>query len=328
MPFDTIPNPYFYSPIKKKNMFQNKNFCFSFCFLIISALSFAQAKEYVLQFKTPSELHRFLKYSNKSIPLISAHRGGPTTGFPENCTATFANSIRYNPTIIETDIALSKDSVLVMMHDNKLDRTTTGTGKIENYTYKELQQLFLEDNEGNQTLYKIETLDQVLQWGKGKVIYNLDVKKGVPMKMIVDAVRRNKAEAYSVIITYNATQAAEVAQLAPDLMISVSARGREDVERMENLGVKVDKMIAFVGTAEPKAEVYQYLHSRGIACILGTMGNIDKSAAANGDALYYKLIENGATILSSDRPVQAGKQVAKFTNDKKLKSRHIKIIKR
>ena len=99
------------------------------------------------------------------------------------------------------------------------------------------------------------------------------------------------------------------------------------MERMENLGVKVDKMIAFVGTAEPKAAVYQYLHSRGIACILGTMGNIDKSAATNGDALYYKLIENGATILSSDRPVQAGKQVAKFTKDKKLKSRHIKIIK-
>jgi glycerophosphoryl diester phosphodiesterase len=215
-----------------------------------------------------------------------------------------------------------------MMHDNKLDRTTTGTGKIEKYTYKELQQLFLEENEGNQTPYKIETLDQVLQWGKGKVIYNLDVKKGVPMKMIVDAVRRNKAEAYTVIITYNATQAAEVVQLAPDLMISVSARGKDDVERMENLGVKVDKMIAFVGTAEPKAEVYLYLHSRGIVCILGTMGNIDKSAAANGDALYYKLIENGATILSSDRPVQAGKQLAKFSTDEKLKSRHIKIIKR
>jgi len=219
MLFDTVSIPYFYRSNKKKYMFQNKNFCFSFCFLIISVLSFAQAKEYVLQFKTPSELHRFLKYSNKSIPLTSAHRGGPTTGFPENCTATFANSIRYNPTIIETDIALSKDSVLVMMHDNKLDRTTTGAGKIEDYTNKELQQLFLKDNEGNQTPYKIETLDQVLQWGKGKVIYNLDVKKGVPMKMIVDAVRRNKAEAYSVIITYNATQAAEVAQLAPDLMI-------------------------------------------------------------------------------------------------------------
>lgn len=295
--------------------------------LLVFLNGFAQKNEYLLQFKSSKELHRFLSYSDKSIPLVSAHRGGPVTGFPENCTATFANSIKYNPTIVETDIALSKDSVLVMMHDNTLDRTTTGTGKIENYTYPELQQLFLEDNEGSQTPYKIETLDEVLKWGKDRVIYTLDVKKGVPMRMIIDAVRRNKAEAYSVIITYNANQAAEVAKLAPDLMISVSARGKEDVERMENLGVKADKMIAFVGISEPNPEVYQYLHSRKIACILGTMGNIDKSAAAKGDGLYYKLIENGANILSSDRHIEAGIQLTKYADVRKLKSKHIKIKK-
>ena len=296
-------------------------------FLLFYVNSFSQQNEYLLQFKTAKELHQFLSYSKNSIPLVSAHRGGPTKGFPENCTPTFSNSIKYNPTIIETDIASSKDSVLVMMHDNSLDRTTTGTGPINNYTYKELQQLFLEDNYGNQTTFTIETLDEVLRWGKDKVIYTLDVKKGVPMRMIVDAVRRNKAEAYSVIITYNANQAAEVAKLAPDLMISVSARKKEDIERMENIGVKADKMIAFVGTSEPKPEMYQYLQSRNIASILGTMGNIDKSAVAQGDSLYYKLIENGANILSSDRAVEAGIQLTKFAADKKLKSKHIKIRK-
>lgn len=306
-------------------MFQHQKRVYLGLFLLVFLNSVAQQNEYLLQFKTPKELNRFLRYANKSIPLVSAHRGGPIKGFPENCTATFANSIKYNPTIIETDIALSKDSVLVMMHDNTLNRTTTGTGKIDNYTYQELQQLFLKDNEGNQTVFKIETLDEVLKWGKDKVIYTLDVKKGVPMKMIVDAVRRNKAERYSVIITYNANQAAEVADLAPDLMISVSARGQQDIERMENLGVKADKMIAFVGTSEPKPEVYQYLHSRKIGCILGTMGNIDKSAAAKGDNLYYKLIENGANILSTDRHIEAGIQLTKFANDKKLKSKHIKV---
>ena len=313
--------------LKQNDMFIPYKRIYLSLFLLVFFNSFAQQNEYLLQFKTTKQLHRFLSYSDTFIPLVSAHRGGPVTGFPENCTATFANSIKYNPTIVETDIALSKDSVLVMMHDNTLDRTTTGTGKIDNYTYQELQQLFLEDNEGNQTAFKIETLDEVLKWGKDKVIYNLDVKKGVPMKMIIDAVRRNKAEAYSVIITYNANQAAEVAKLAPDLMISVSARGKEDVERMENLGVKADKMIAFVGVSEPRPEVYQYLHSRKIACILGTMGNIDKSAAAKGDVLYYKLIENGANILSSDRHIEAGIQLMKYADDKKLKSKHIKIRK-
>jgi glycerophosphoryl diester phosphodiesterase len=303
-----------------------KNVILVFLFLLSLNGVFAQTKEYRMEFKSGKELQKFLTYSKKSYPLVSAHRGGPTVGFPENCTPTFANTIQYNPAIIETDIALSKDSVLVMMHDDKLDRTTTGTGLIGNYTYKELQEFYLEDTQGNPTPYKIETLDEVLQWGKGKVIYTLDVKRGVPMQKVIDAVRRNKAEAYSVIITYNANQAAEVARLAPDLMISVSARGKEDVERMEALGVKAEKMVAFVGTSDPKPEVYSYLHSRSIACILGTMGNIDKSAAANGDGLYYQLIANGATVLSSDRSKEAGAQLAKYAKDNKLHSKHIKEV--
>jgi glycerophosphoryl diester phosphodiesterase len=290
-------------------------------------LGFAQTSSYHISFPNAKQFHKFVNYSKHSYPLVSAHRGGPMKGFPENSTATFANTIKYIPAIIETDIAMSKDSVLVMMHDNTLNRTTTGTGKIGDYTYKELQQLFLKDTEGTVTSFKIETLDQVLQWGKDKVIYTLDIKRGVPMKMIVDAVRRNKAERNAIIITYNANQAAEVSKLAPDLLISVSARGKEDVERMEALGVKAENMVAFVGTSEPKIETYQYLSSREIPAILGTMGNLDKSAIARGDAIYYKLIENGATMLSSDRPVEAGKQLAKYVMHKKLKSKYIKLVK-
>lgn len=300
------------------------------CLLVITLFFSCEngsRSSYHISFPTSQEFQEFTRYSAESYPLISAHRGGPTVGFPENCTATFANTIKYIPAIIETDIALSKDSVLVMMHDNTLNRTTTGKGEIGNYTYKELQEFFLKDTNGHVTSFKIETLDEVLQWGTDKVIYTLDVKRGVPMKMIVDAIRRNKAERNSMIITYNANQAAEVAKLAPDLLISVSARGKKDVKRMEALGVKVDKMVAFVGTTEPSKETYRYLQSRKISSILGTMGNIDKSAATRGDGLYYKLIENGANIISSDRYKEAAKQLENYVRDKKIKSKYIKIVK-
>lgn len=283
----------------------------------------AQEKLYTLDFENNAAFKTFFRASSNFYPLVSAHRGGPTTGFPENCTATFENTIKYNPAVIETDIALTKDSVLVMMHDNTLDRTTTGTGVINDYTYKELQQLFLKDNEGNITKYKIETLDEVLQWGKSKVVYTLDVKRGVPFKMIVEAVRRNKAENYSIIITYNANQAAEVATLAPDIMLSVSARGKEDVERMESLGVKAESMVAFVGTTFPKTEVIDYMKSRGITCISGTMGNLDKSAIANGDKIYLDIVKAGVMIISSDRPAEVAQQMEIYIQENKLKSKYI-----
>ncbi|WP_052705144.1 glycerophosphodiester phosphodiesterase family protein [Flavobacterium sp. 316] len=279
----------------------------------------AQDKLHTLEFKNNDSFKSFFRASSNFYPVVSAHRGGPTVGFPENCTATFENAIQYNPAIIETDIALTKDSVLVMMHDNTLDRTTTGTGNINEYTYEELQALFLEDNEGNRTPYKIETLDEVLQWGKGKVVYTLDVKRGVPFKMVVDAIRRNNAENYSIIITYNANQAAEVATLAPDLMLSVSARGKEDVERMENLGVKAKNMVAFVGTSFPKPEVMDYMKLKGITCISGTMGNLDKSAITNGDKIYLDIVKAGVMIISTDRPVEVAKQMEIYIKENKLK---------
>ncbi|MFC4817290.1 hypothetical protein [Flavobacterium sp. GCM10023249] len=75
--------------------------------------SFGQTKSYCISFPNPTEFHSFFQGKNNMYPIVSAHRGGPALRFPENCTATFANTIRQVPAIIETDIALTKDSVLV-----------------------------------------------------------------------------------------------------------------------------------------------------------------------------------------------------------------------
>ena len=109
-------------------------------------------------------------------PLISAHRGGPYPGFPENAIETFENISNYIPTIIECDVSMSKDSILVLMHDKTLDRTTTGQGNITDLTYEELKKLQLIDNNGNVTSYQIPTLEEVLVWGKDKMLFTLDVK--------------------------------------------------------------------------------------------------------------------------------------------------------
>lgn len=278
-----------------------------------------------MNFGSMSELRDFLRYREDRVPLVSAHRGGPAPGFPENAIETFQNTIKYHPAIIECDVALSKDSVLVMMHDDKLDRTTTGKGKISDFTYEELHKLSLRDPGGVVTEYKIPTLPQVLEWAKGKVILTIDVKRGVPFEKVVKAVQDNKAESYSVIITYNATQAAEVHQLDSTLMISASIRGKEDLERLNSLGIKNENLIAFIGVREPGPEVYRYLHENGIQCILGTMGNLDRRAETRGDKLYHQLINNGADVLATDRNREAGQQLMEFIKNKDLKSAHIKI---
>ncbi|MEE1945001.1 glycerophosphodiester phosphodiesterase family protein [Pedobacter sp. KR3-3] len=295
--------------------------------VLVVCLSFVgPAKHFYLSFRNADELRNFLNRKTSGYPLISAHRGGPMAGFPENAIETFENATTYQPVIIEFDVALSKDSALVIMHDDKLDRTSTGTGLIGNYTYAELQKFRLKDDNGKETSFKIPTLDQVLTWGKNKVLFTIDLKKGVPYAKIIASVRKTKSESNVIIITYNANQAAEVHRLAPDLMISASARGIADIERLNQMGVPNDRIVAFVGTSAPDKAVYEYLHSKGITCILGTMGNLDKSAIANpNQKVYEKLVANGADILSSDELAFAGKQLDNYRAEKKLKFANLTI---
>ncbi|KQR70552.1 glycerophosphodiester phosphodiesterase family protein [Pedobacter sp. Leaf176] len=297
---------------------------FAFVAFVTSCKQEKKVHHYI-KFNNTGALYQFLKWSPESrFPLISAHRGGPMPGFPENCIETFDNATTYNPMIIEFDIAYSKDSVLVVMHDDKLDRTSTGKGEIGNYTYEELKAFNLKDTEGEETKFKIPTLDSVLSWSKGKVLLTIDLKKGVSYAKVVEKVRQYKVESNSIIITYTANQARDVHRLAPDLMISASVQKTSDLKRLNNLGIPNDRIVAFVGVSAPEKELYKFLHERGITTILGTMGNIDKSAIASPSKnVYYHLVNNGADILSGDNLPQTAAELDKFRYNKKLSSPYI-----
>ncbi|MGJ1205845.1 glycerophosphodiester phosphodiesterase family protein [Sphingobacterium lactis] len=277
----------------------------------------------VFKLKTVDELYEFLTYAEGSYPLVSAHRGGPGKGFPENAIQTFAEVANKMPAIIECDIAMTKDSVLVLMHDETLDRTTTGKGKLSKKTYAELLELHLKDIDGEETRYKIPTLEEALTWGIGRVIYTLDVKKSVPYEKVIEAIRKTKAESNSIIITYSANQAEVVNKLAPDLMISASIKKSDDLTRLNDLGIPDNRLVAFVGTREPDSSTYSLLRQHGIKSILGTIGNLDRAAERAGYQVYADYIVNGADILSTDRPFEAQKALDFYIQKRNITSPYI-----
>ena len=75
---------------------------------------------------------------------IIGHRGMPSQA-PENTLAGSALGATYGANIIENDIYITKDGVIVVMHDGTVDRTTNGTGKVEDFTYTELCELLVDD---------------------------------------------------------------------------------------------------------------------------------------------------------------------------------------
>jgi glycerophosphoryl diester phosphodiesterase len=270
------------------------------------------------------ETRDFYSWNSDRVPMVSAHRGGPYPGFPENSMEAFENTIKHTHAIIEFDVALTKDSVLVLMHDNTLDRTTTGKGQVIDWTFDELQELFLVDMKGNVTDFRIPTLDEALTWGKGKTVFTVDIKREVPFEMVVNAIKMHQAEPYAAVITYSVEAARKIHRLHPDLMLSVTIRNEEELLRYEASGIPVGRWIAFTGTSERPKEFNDLLHQKGIFTILGAMGNLDKSAQARGGKVYLDLVKNGVDILATDRPIEAVKAIEQLVPAVSSKGKYFK----
>lgn len=285
-------------------------------FLFILAIcAFVSCKQTKESSKTsevkPSQLIELFKASNSNYPNISVHRGGKgLVNYPENCLETLKYVSDSISAIYEVDVAQTKDGKLVLLHDKSIDRTTTGSGKVNELTYTELKNFNLVDDYGNITNFKIPLFSEILKWCKtNNVILTIDIKRSVNQDVVIEAIRKAKAEDISIIITYNIEQAKTAYNLAPSLLLSVSARNDEEFNRLLEAKIPTKNMLAFTGTRLSDASLFKKLHDNNIVCMLGTLGNLDKSAAAKGDSLYLQWKEKGVDIMATDRPFEAFKAI-------------------
>ncbi len=111
-------------------------------------------------------------FKSKKV-LVVSHRGDWRNA-PENSLQAFKNCIDMGVDMIEIDLHKTKDGQLVLMHDNTINRTTDGKGKVSDYTLAELKKFHLRNGMGRVTFHQIPTLEEVLNLSKGKILINID----------------------------------------------------------------------------------------------------------------------------------------------------------
>jgi glycerophosphoryl diester phosphodiesterase len=111
-------------------------------------------------------------FEGKEI-FIAAHRGDWRNS-PENSMQGLKNCIALGIDIVEIDLKITSDGQLVIMHDQTIDRTTNGKGKVADYTLEQLQKFWLINGTGHITTHRIPTLDEYLSTAKGKIIVCVD----------------------------------------------------------------------------------------------------------------------------------------------------------
>lgn len=243
--------------------------------------------------------------------MVVAHRGDWRNA-PENSAWAIKMAISKGVNMVEIDLALTKDSVLVLMHDKVIDRTTTGTGRPSDYTWKELQALFLRDGLGVATQMKVPSLAEVLDLTKGKILVNLDkgydyIQQVYPMlkdRQMLDQVLFKGAAPYEKV-RLDLGRVLDSIHYMPIIHLE-KGEGLKDIDAFAAQA----KPFGFeftVGSDESNMIDFAALRKRGYQVWVNSLwpqhnaGHQDDRALENVN-VYRWYLDKGINIIQTDRP--------------------------
>ncbi|MBT2677574.1 glycerophosphodiester phosphodiesterase [Bacillus sp. ISL-35] len=160
------------------------------------------------------------------MTLILAHRGYAAE-YPENTMLAFKEAEKAGADGLELDVQMTKDGELVVIHDEKVDRTTDGTGLVKDYNYKELRKLdarfkFSAQSEKQQ----IPALDEVLEWLAGTELNcNIELKNTIipydgMEEKVIHMIRDYQLSDRIIISSFNHYSIVHSYMMAPDIEIA------------------------------------------------------------------------------------------------------------
>ncbi len=243
-----------------------------------------------------------LPVSDNDRFTIIAHRGASAYA-PENTHSAFRMAIEMKAEMIELDVLLSKDGIPVVIHDEKLKRTSSGKGKVHDYTLSELKKLDM--GKWFSDAFKGEpfpTLEEVLSYTKNTIAVNIEIKTeavtdnafdGVVEKTL-NVVRKAGVEDQVVFSSFDYRVMRHLEVLAPDMPKAILYEKRQSKRKLPSELVKEYKVDAFNCS-------YKQLSDKWVKDL--TSHNIPFNIYTVDDESKMKeLIQKGAAGIFSNKP--------------------------
>lgn len=260
-----------------------------------------------------SEIHN---PQSKNV-LVICHRGD-WRNYPENSISAIESVIKMGADMVEIDIQLTKDSVLVLMHDRTIDRCTTGRGKIAEMTYQEIQKHYLKSAHGarNSLDLKVPTLREALEVCKDRIMVNID--KGYDYYSMVLALTEELGVTDQVLIKGNKPLSdieAKMAEYENNLLYMpiVTPTNERSTQIFGEYIAADEPQLAYEvcwGEMTPAVEeCMQKIVADGSKLWVNTLWNSlcgglsdDVAYETSAEEVYGKVVEMGATMIQTDRP--------------------------
>ena len=264
-----------------------------------------------------SAVEKILDYQadpNSKEVLIIAHRGDWRSA-PENSLHAFQACIDAGYDMVEVDVRKTSDGVLVVMHDETVNRTTEGVGKVSEMTAEQITSLRLRNACGRVTDYGeyVPTFEQVLLLCKDKAVIHLD--KGYELFREVYALTEKHGMTNQVMFK-TSVHPSRFKQEYPDLIgkvpyvpvLGVGGKNSSAVIK-ECLELNPLAIECVIGRETPELEEnLQLIKDAGVKICIGSMwdsacaGHDDDRAVKDADAAWGWIVDSGATQIMTDRP--------------------------
>jgi glycerophosphoryl diester phosphodiesterase len=162
-----------------------------------------------------------------SRPLSIAHRGH-SIAVPENTIESYRRAVELGAEMIEADVHLTRDGQLIMLHDDTLDRTTTGRGPARDATWEEVRSLDAGSWMGSEYRgLRVPTTPEFLDLAaEAGIFVCLEVKgaddaeaDAIATALVRDILRRNAID-WALMSSYHHRALALAKRIAPELILA------------------------------------------------------------------------------------------------------------
>jgi glycerophosphoryl diester phosphodiesterase len=225
--------------------------------------------------------------------MVIAHRGASSYA-PENTLPAFDLALEMGVRHIELDVALTSDSHTVVIHDDKVDRTTNGCGSVTSHTLAALRELDAGSWFGAQFKgERIPTFDEVLARYKGRVHIHTEIKGKSPSlsQRTADLIRKHGMEGQVTITSFQSVRLEEMRAHAPELPMGWLVRELNDSIIAQAHAIGVTQLCPRADTVTP--ELVHRLHAEGF---------VARGWGVSTEELMQRLVQAGVDGMTVNFP--------------------------
>lgn len=234
-------------------------------------------------------------------PLVVAHRFGALFA-PENSLSALRAAILLGVDVAESDLRLTADGHVVLLHDPTVDRTTDGSGAVATMTLAEVQALHLEPmpahTPGDFSCDRVPSLAEAVALAAGQIALELEVKTSAAGVAAAEYLR-DLGLPEGVYLRCDPSECAAIRTAVADARImTIPAAG----EAAGSTAAEPPPVVVRVDPALFDAAALASIAAIGAKSSLSTLGDLDAVAAQGQLSTYSDLYTQGLGMLLTEWP--------------------------